>query len=231
MSKATFQAPGKQHQTVHSVSQSIGGYRVSEGPNGWEVRSGSVGQLISTFADRQFAEQICQLLCEMIQEQATRLAPAEVSVPPHYLRYTQPDRQFPGECFRRACSYVLTHRLKGMVYVFGTTLGGGMGEHAWVELPGNIVFDGVLQRFYDLPRYYEIEHAMPWYKFTRSAVRWIVEQRFEHWRWDWPLGLPWAKSGHDTTAEVLLVDRKDAQRLLAARRRKALALPGAASVE
>ena len=178
MSKTTFQAAGKRHEAALSRSQSSAGYRVIEGANGWEVRSGSVGQLISTFGDRQVAEEMGHFLCEMIQEQATRLAPAEVSVPPHYLRYTQPDMQFPGECFMRAWSYVLTHRLKRMVYVFGTTLGGGMGGHAWVELPGNIVFDGVLQRFFDLPRYYEIEHAMPWYRFTRSAVLWIRDQRF-----------------------------------------------------
>jgi hypothetical protein len=108
------------------------------------------------------------------------------------------------------------HRIKGVHYVFGTAACGGWQQHGWVEI-GNIVFDGVLQRFYDKAKYYYSEHAMPWYKFTRSAVLWILEQGFETWQWDVHLQLPWAKSALDRTAPVLHIDRKDAQRFFAAK--------------
>src|ERR1019366_9751139 len=49
-------------------------------------------------------------------------------------------------------------------------------DEGWVELPGNVVFDGVLQRFYDLGKYYESEYARPWYRFTRRAVVWVLAQ-------------------------------------------------------
>jgi hypothetical protein len=146
-----------------------------------------------------------------------RLASAEIAVPRRYSIYTLPDKQFPRECFPQACYYVETHRIKGMYYVFGEAVCGGLQQHGWVELPGNVVFDGVLQRFYDLAKYYESELARPWYKFTRTAVVWLSAQRPPHWRWDAWLGLPWAKSAMDRTAEVLVVDKKDAQAFLAAK--------------
>jgi hypothetical protein len=89
-----------------------------------------------------------------------------------------------------------------------------------VELPGNIVFDGVLQRFYDRTQYYRSENARPWYRFTWSAVRWVLEQDLPNWRWDRCLGLPWARSASDSTAEVLVVDREDAERFLCAARNR-----------
>jgi hypothetical protein len=72
-----------------------------------------------------------------------------------------------------------------MYYVFGRAVCGGIQEHGWVELPANVVFDGVLQRFYDLGRYYESEYAMPWYRFTRPAVVWLLAQHLPSWRWIW----------------------------------------------
>lgn len=143
-----------------------------------------------------------------------RLAFAEVSVPHRFSIHTRPDLQFPRKCFETACNYVTLHRVKGMHYVLGEALCGGIQQHGWVELPGNIVFDGSLQRFYDRAKYYQSEHARPWYRFTRSAVIWILEQRLPSWRWDFCLRLPWAKSATDSTADALIIDRKDAQRFL-----------------
>jgi hypothetical protein len=159
-----------------------------------------------------------------VQEQLARLASAEVDVPRRFSLRTRPDHLFPTLCFSKACLYVVTHRVRGIRYVFGTARGGGMGEHGWVELPGRIVFDGVLQRFYDLDKYYECEAARPWYRFTRSAVVWLLGQELPQWRWDWAMMLPWARSALDPAAEVLLIDRKDAENYLT-RARMANALP------
>lgn len=80
-----------------------------------------------------------------------RLALAEVRVPRRYSIYTFPHRQFPRKCFARACYYVKLHRTKGIQCVLGTAVCGGL-QHGWAEI-GNIVFNGVLQRFYDKGKY------------------------------------------------------------------------------
>jgi hypothetical protein len=162
-----------------------------------------------------------EYVADQVREQLVRLAPAEIAVPCRYSIHTHPDRQFPTLCFPRACYYVQTHRIKGIEYVFGTSFGGGMrGNHGWVELPGNVVFDGVLQRFYDRSEYYRIEVAMPWYRFARTAVLWLLKQLTGddgtiNWRWDVTLHLPRADSAHDRSAQALLVDRMAAQKYLA----------------
>jgi hypothetical protein len=161
-----------------------------------------------------------KVVADEVQKQLVRLAPAEITVPRRYSLYTLPDQQFPTECFGQACYYMQTHRIKGMEYVFGRSLGGGLGNHGWVELPGNVLFDGVLQRFYDRSEYYRIEFAMPWYRYTRTAVLWLLEQLKRddgtiNWRWDLTLGLPWANSAHDRNVQALLLDRKAAQKYLA----------------
>ena len=104
-------------------------------------------------------------------------------------------------------------------------------DEGWVELPGNVVFDGVLQRFYDLGKYYESEYARPWYRFTRRAVVWVLAQHLPTWRWDRELGLPLAKSAMDRTAEVLPVDKDDAQVFLAAAKKNAQAFLAAKEEE
>ncbi len=142
-----------------------------------------------------------QSVRKWVQRDLERLAFAEIAVPRRYSIHTWPDTLFPRECFPRACYYVELHRIKGIQYVLGKAVSGGFGEHGWVELPGNVVFDGVLQRFYDRDKYYQSEHAMPWYKFTRTAVCWLLAKHLTTWRWDLCLGLPWAKSASDRTAE------------------------------
>lgn len=160
-----------------------------------------------------------QFVTDMVREQLVRLAPAEIAVPRRYSIYTSPHCQFPTLCFPRACHYVQTHRIKGIEYVYGSSLGGGMGNHGWVELPGNVLFDGVLQRFYDKTEYYRIEYAMPWYRFTRTAVLWLLDQHMP-WCWDMTLLLPWADSAHDRNVQARLIDRKAAQKYLAAAQEK-----------
>lgn len=157
-------------------------------------------------------------LNEWMTKALDRLAYAEVDVPRRYSIHTDRTQQFPQQCFHEACRYVQLNRIAGMTYVLGTAVCGGMQQHAWVELPDNIVFDGTLQRFYDRTKYYDSECAMPWYRFTRNAVKWILKQKFATSRWDWELGLPWAKSAMDLSAEVLLVDRADAERYFAEKR-------------
>jgi hypothetical protein len=73
-------------------------------------------------------------------------------------RGTRPGRRYWGDCYRRAADYVLARFLRdgpcppleGLTLVHGTCRAGLLlWGHAWVELPGGLVFDGVRQQFYE----------------------------------------------------------------------------------
>ena len=136
-----------------------------------------------------------------------RLKPHIVSVPKAWRKGMIANHRFPRDCFGRAIQFV--HRsphLPNALYVLGETLGGGMQQHGWVELDDRVVFDGVMQQFYDKAGYYVVEQARPWYRFTRPAVMFMNRKRNRDasvtYRWDWELRLPCASD----PANPLLVD-------------------------
>lgn len=58
----------------------------------------------------------------------------------------------PGACHDSAAKYVLDHISKdGIRLCYGTYF--DHYRHSWVELPGNIVFDGEMQEFYPADAY------------------------------------------------------------------------------
>ena len=129
---------------------------------------------------------------QIVKRELERLAAAEIVVPKRYSRGTLPQYQYWSECFPRAMAYVRRHNIDGLRYVIGDGGLGGFNRHAWVELPGDIIFDGVLQQFYDKTKYIEIEHVRTWYRFTRDAAVLADAQHFDTWQWYFELGLPWA---------------------------------------
>lgn len=56
--------------------------------------------------------------------------------------------------------------------VHGTRIGGG---HAWVELPENVIFDGVFQRFCRKQSYYRLQKAHAYQKFRPGAAFMLME--------------------------------------------------------
>jgi hypothetical protein len=49
--------------------------------------------------------------------------------------------------------------------------------HAWVELPGDVVFDGVTQGFYTRDSYYRLTAAQPLVRFSWTAAQRQRKQR------------------------------------------------------
>ena len=56
-------------------------------------------------------------------------------------------------------------------------------DYAWVELPGNVVFDAVDQRFYDLVSFYHARHADQEvaYNCREVAALMVKEQHYGPW--------------------------------------------------
>jgi hypothetical protein len=152
---------------------------------------------------------------EWMSSNEEKLAPHVVRRPD--LKPVCPGLYFPRECFPRAEQWLMANPQHNAVYVFGEAVCGGWQQHGWVEIDDAIVFDGVMQNFYNKKGYYQSELARPWYRYTRDAViflRRLMRQkhgRFNHYLWHSILDLPWAKSAQDPTIEPLLVDGKMAR--------------------
>lgn len=88
----------------------------------------------------------------------------EVEVPTAY-RTGVENSYCKGECFSRALSYVLqNHLVDGIRLIHGRV--GLATAHGWVELPGEVVFDGVHQSFYDKLAYYRTFNAVKQQAYT-----------------------------------------------------------------
>ena len=60
-------------------------------------------------------------------------------------------------------------------YILGDAVMGGLGQHGWVEFEG-LVFEPVLQEWYQKERYYAAEFANPWYRFSRPATLYLARR-------------------------------------------------------
>ncbi len=93
------------------------------------------------------------------------LASAEqASVETAWSRRTWPHRRYPQQCYRKTVKYVIEHpKIAGMRLVHGVVSHAPhlvAFDHAWVELPGDVVFDGVVQTFFTRASYYRAMAAL-----------------------------------------------------------------------
>jgi hypothetical protein len=120
------------------------------------------------------------------------LAAAErVSVKPAWARRTWPDRRYPQQCYPKTVKFVLDHpEIKGMQLVHGVVSHAPHFvplEHAWVELPGQIVFDGVVQAFFTRQSYYAVMAAVALDAYSVATARELVatQRRPGPWNANW----------------------------------------------
>jgi hypothetical protein len=101
-----------------------------------------------------------------------------VSVRPGWKRGTWPGRRYPQQCYAKTVKYVLAHpEITGMRLVHGVVSHAPHFvplDHAWVELPGDIVFDGVVQRFFTRSSYYAVMGAVALDAYSAAATRRLV---------------------------------------------------------
>jgi hypothetical protein len=101
-----------------------------------------------------------------------------VSVRPGWVRGTWPGRRYPQQCYAKTVKYVLDHpEITGMRLVHGVVSHAphfAPLDHAWVELPGDIVFDGVVQTFFTRPSYCAVMGAVALDAYSAAATRRLV---------------------------------------------------------
>jgi hypothetical protein len=92
----------------------------------------------------------------------------------------------PGKCFEDAEQIVLNaHPDSGLVLVHGKcrALGGGQAVHAWVELPGGLVYDAVLGRIYPWEIYQQTVQAVPYRRYSAAQVLALANTADNHGPW------------------------------------------------
>jgi len=83
---------------------------------------------------------------------------------------------FPHQCFAAAGAFILKAEHNGfpdarLVHgVYQPNLDLPVYAHGWVELPGNILFDGVQQRYFDKDDYYRVMRAKPERTYSRTQA-------------------------------------------------------------
>jgi hypothetical protein len=107
------------------------------------------------------------------------LASAErVAVAPAWATRTWPRRRYPQQCYAKTVKYVLDHpEISGMRLVHGVASHGPRFvpfDHAWVEMPGDVIFDGVVQLFFTRPSYYAVMSAMAVDGYSAAETRRLV---------------------------------------------------------
>lgn len=99
------------------------------------------------------------------------LYPAEVQVPEPLRSYHRKGPHNNHQCYPKTWEYAVEHRdVKGIRIAHGTYQGGFNIDHAWVELPDGVLFDGTLQCVYGRERYCSITHAIKEVEYSVDAL-------------------------------------------------------------
>ena len=111
-----------------------------------------------------------------------------VTVEPGWARGTRARRRYPQQCYAKTARYVLDHaEIKGMQPIHGVVSHPPLYvplDHAWVELPGDIVFDGVLQTFFTRASYYAIMAAMAVDAYSAADTRRLMASQGHPGPWN-----------------------------------------------
>jgi hypothetical protein len=91
---------------------------------------------------------------------------------------TWPRRRYPQQCYARTIKYVLNHpEIDDLWLVHGVVSHAPLFlplDHAWVELPGEVVFDGVVQAFFTRASYYAVMAALAVDRYSAAETRRLV---------------------------------------------------------
>ncbi len=120
-----------------------------------------------------------------LQIMVLEMKQAEISVKDSLRSGSDVNADTGGQCYRRAFSYVQAHQMDEAVLVHGSVFADARhSPHAWVELPDEIVFEGVLQHFYNKAMYYKFRDAKPTYRYTAAQARSLLISNGNYGAWE-----------------------------------------------
>ena len=121
---------------------------------------------------------------ESIKEDLKYLTQYEVT-PNDEFKTGKAKRLYPKHCYRKAFEYVSAKRdIEGIKLVHGLYRPSFFDNHcghAWVNLPNQIIFDGVLQLFYDKEGYYDFYQIVKQREYNSSEMYRIRKENGGHY--------------------------------------------------
>jgi hypothetical protein len=121
--------------------------------------------------------------------------------------HTWPRRHYPQQCYARTVKYVLDHpEIDGLRLVHGVVSHAPHFvplDHAWVELPGEVVFDAVVQAFFTRESYYAVMAALPMDMYTPAETGRLVAAHAHPGPWN----ANWVPTGAQLDAYAATVHR------------------------
>ena len=128
-------------------------------------------------------------------------------VEPGWARRTWPRRRYPQQCYAKTVKYVQDHlQIKNMRLVHGVVSHAPHFvplDHAWVELPGDIVFDGVVQTFFTRSSYYSVMAAVALDVYSAAATERLVAAHGHRGPWN----AKWVPTAKQVEAYVAAIRR------------------------
>ena len=115
-----------------------------------------------------------------------QLAEFEIEPPARFAKLLPHRDGRPGKCFEAAEHVILNADVgAGLVLVHGTCRApsGGETAHAWIEVPGSLVYDAVLGRIYGWDVYQEKLQAIPFKRYSVAEVVALVKTTDTHGPW------------------------------------------------
>jgi hypothetical protein len=104
------------------------------------------------------------------------MRPFEVEPPLPYQLRRKSSITFPRKCYERAFKYILDHAGTDARLIHGSYRVGA--DHAWVAIPGGIVFDGALNCFYAAESYLQHLECVPEKEYSaQEAMRAGMQHR------------------------------------------------------
>jgi hypothetical protein len=111
---------------------------------------------------------------KIVREDLKSLAPYEVDPPDEYKTGKKRRRICPKRGYEKSFRYVSSkYEMDGIKLVHGVYKPSFMEEHvghAWVKLPNEIIFDGVLQRFYQREPYYNYYQCVKYNEYNGKEM-------------------------------------------------------------
>ena len=141
-----------------------------------------------------------------------------VTVKRGWLRCTWPRRRYPQQCYAKTVKFVLDHTdIVGMRLVHGVVSHPPHlvpFDHAWVELPGDVIFDGVVQTFFTHASYYRVMSAVPLDAYSCRETAYLVGEHGHPGPWN----AHWVPTSDQLEAYVAAIHaRQNAHRRLRSR--------------
>jgi hypothetical protein len=129
---------------------------------------------------------------------------ASADVDARFLMGCHRGQRQPGACFSAAAEYVLTNGQPDLVLVHGVLTKPIVFDHAWVLLPGGVVFDPVDQDFYHQAAYEALLGAAPEACYGAIEVRAALTVHCNSGPWHKPAAeaITRTLSGHPSASAV-----------------------------